>query len=200
MSQVPADTANDLDLLSDLVAKAKRAGADAADAILFESTSLEVSCRLGAREDLERSESKDLGLRIILGQKQAIVSSTDISATSLEESLQRGLAMAAAMADDPYCGLAETDRLCKKIPDLDLNDPVEPTPELLYEMAAEAEAAALAVEGVSNSESAGAGWGSNRIALVTSTGFAGGYATSSHSLFASVIAGEGTGMERDYDF
>jgi PmbA protein len=200
MSQKSADTANDLDLLSDLVAKAKRAGADAADAILFESTSLEVSYRLGAREDLERSESKDLGLRIILGQKQAIVSSTDISPASLEESLQRGLAMAASMADDPYCGLAETDRLCKKIPDLDLYDPTEPTPEFLYQMAAEAEAAALVVEGVSNSESAGAGWGTNRIALITSNGFAGGYATSSHSLFASVIAGEGTGMERDYDF
>ena len=200
MSQLPADTAKYLDLLSDLVAKTKQAGADAADAVLFESASLEVSYRLGAREDLERSESKDLGLRIFIGRKQAIVSSTDVSGTSLEELLQRGMAMAAAMPEDPYCGLADTDRLCTDIPDLDLNDPIEPTPEALYEMAAEAEAAALAVEGVSNSESAGAGWGSNRIALVTSNGFAGGYATSSHSLFASVIAGEGTAMERDYDF
>ncbi len=200
MSQDPANTANDLNLLSDLVAKATRAGAEAADAVLFESASLEVSYRLGAREDLERSESKDLGLRVFLGQKQAIVSSTDMSTDSLEELLQRGLAMARAMPDDPYCGLADTDRLCRDIPDLDLNDREEPTPEALYEMAAEAEAAALAVEGVSNSESAGAGWGRNRIALVTSNGFAGGYVTSSHSLFASVIAGEGTGMERDYDF
>ncbi len=200
MSQLPADTANDLDLLSELVAKAKRAGAEAADAVLFNSASLEVSYRLGAREDLERSESKDLGLRIFLGQKQAIVSSTDISPVSLEELLQRGLAMAAAMPDDPYCGLAETDRLCRDIPDLDLYDDQEPTPEVLYDMAAEAETAALAVEGVSNSESAGASWGSSRIALVTSNGFSGGYASSSHSLFASVIAGEGTKMERDYDF
>ncbi len=200
MSQNAVDTANDLNLLSDLVGKAKRAGAEAADAILFESASLEVSYRLGAREDLERSESKDLGLRIFLGQKQAIVSSTDISPASLEELLQRGLAMASAMPDDPYCGLADTDRLCKEIPDLDLDDGEEPTPEALYEMAAEAEAAALAVDGVSNSESAGASWGSSRIALFTSNGFSGGYATSSHSLFASVIAGEGTGMERDYDF
>ncbi|MBT3533599.1 MAG: TldD/PmbA family protein, partial [Rhodospirillaceae bacterium] len=79
MSQMPADMANDLDLLSDLVAKAKRGGADASDAVMFESMSLEVSYRLGAREDLERSESKDLGLRIFIGAKQAIVSSTDIS-------------------------------------------------------------------------------------------------------------------------
>ncbi|MDA1099798.1 MAG: TldD/PmbA family protein [Proteobacteria bacterium] len=200
MTQLPADMANDLDLLSDLVAKAKQAGAEAADAVLFESASLAVSYRLGAREDLERSESKDLGLRIFLGQRQAIVSSTDISPDSLKELIQRGLAMAAAMPDDPYCGLADSDRLCKDIPDLDLYDDEEPTPETLYEMAAEAEAAALAVAGVSNSESAGASWGSNRIALATSNGFSGGYATSSHSLFASVIAGEGTGMERDYDF
>jgi PmbA protein len=200
MSQQPAETANDLDLLSDLVAKAKKGGADAADAVLFESTSLEVSYRLGKREDLERSESKDLGLRLFIGQKQAIVSSTDISADSLDELLVRGLSMAAAMPEDPYCGLADADRLSKTQPDLDLNDSHEPAPDVLYEMAAEAEAAALAVDGVSNSESAGAGWGRNRIALVTSSGFAGGYATSSHSLFASVIAGEGTGMERDYDF
>ncbi len=200
MAHNSADTANDLNLLSDLVAKAERGGADAADAVLFESASLEVSYRLGAREDLERSESKDLGLRIFFGQKQAIVSSTDMSPDSLDELLQRGLAMAAAMPDDPYCGLADADRLCTDIPDLDLNDAAEPTPEALYDMAAEAEAAALAVEGVSNSESAGASWGRNRIALVTSNGFAGGYAASSHSLFASVIAGEGTGMERDYDF
>ncbi|MFP6747308.1 MAG: TldD/PmbA family protein [Alphaproteobacteria bacterium] len=200
MSQQPAGTANDLDLLSDLVAKAKRGGADAADAVMFEASSLEVSYRLGAREDLERSESKDLGLRIFMGKKQAIVSSTDISLASLEELLERGLSMAAAMPDDAYCGLADPDRLARDFPDLDLNDPSEPTPDRLYELAAEAEGAALAVEGVSNSESAGAGWGRNRIALVTSGGFAGGYVTSSHSLFASVIAGEGTAMERDYDF
>ncbi len=200
MSQQPAATANDLDLLSDLVAKARKGGADAADAVLFESTSLEVSYRLGKREDLERSESKDLGLRLFIGQKQAIVSSTDISADSLDELLVRGLSMAAAMPEDPYCGLADADRLSKTPPDLDLNDLHEPAPDALYEMASQAEAAALAVNGVSNSESAGAGWSRNRIALVTSSGFAGGYATSSHSLFASVIAGEGTGMERDYDF
>ena len=142
MSQNSADTANDLNLLSDLVDKAKRAGADAADAVLFESVSLEVSYRLGAREDLERSESKDLGLRIFFGKKQAIVSSTDMTPASLDELLERGLAMAAAMPEDPYCGLADTDRLCTDIPDLDLNDPGEPTPEALYEMAAEAPAGA----------------------------------------------------------
>ncbi len=200
MSQQLADRANDLDFLSSLVKKAEKGGADAADAVLFESMSLEVSYRLGKREDLERSESKDLGLRIFKGKKQAIVSSTDITASSLDELLERGLSMAAAMPDDPYCGLADTDHLSKNHPDLDLNEDHDPAPEALYDLAAKAEEAALAVDGVSNSENAGAGWNRNRIALVTSSGFTGSYATSSHSIFASVIAGEGTGMERDYDF
>ena len=200
MSQQLADRANDLDFLSSLVKKAEKGGADAADAVFFESMSLEVSYRLGKREDLERSESKDLGLRIFKGQKQAIVSSTDITASSLDELLERGLSMAAAMPDDPYCGLADTDHLSKNHPDLDLNEDHEPAPEALYDLAAKAEEAALAVDGVSNSENAGAGWNRNRIALVTSSGFTGTYATSSHSIFASVIAGEGTAMERDYDF
>ena len=200
MSQQLADRANDLDFLSSLVKKAEKYGADAADAVLIESMSLEVSYRLGKREDLERSESKDLGLRIFKGQKQAIVSSTDITASSLDELLERGLSMAAAMPDDPYCGLADTDHLSKNHPDLDLNEDHEPAPEALYDLAAKAEEAALAVDGVSNSENAGAGWNRNRIALVTSSGFTGSYATSSHSIFASVIAGEGTAMERDYDF
>ena len=200
MSQQLADRANDLDFLSSLVKKAEKDGADAADAVLFESMSLEVSYRLGKREDLERSESKDLGLRIFKGQKQAIVSSTDITESSLDELLKRGLSMAAAMPDDPYCGLADTDHLSKNHPDLDLNEDHDPAPEALYYLAAKAEEAALAVDGVSNSENAGAGWNRNRIALVTSSGFTGSYATSSHSIFASVIAGEGTAMERDYDF
>ena len=200
MSQQLADRANDLDFLSSLVKKAEKGGADAADAVLFESISLEVSYRLGKREDLERSESKDLGLRIFKGKKQAIVSSTDITASSLDELLERGLSMAAAMPDDPYCGLADTDHLSKNHPDLDLNEDHDPAPEALYDLAAKAEEAALAVDGVSNSENAGAGWNRNRIALVTSSGFTGSYATSSHSIFASVIAGEGTAMERDYDF
>ena len=104
MSQLLADRANDLDFLSSLVKKAEKGGADAADAVLFESMSLEVSYRLGKREDLERSESKDLGLRIFKGKKQAIVSSTDITASSLDELLERGLSMAAAMPPETTPG------------------------------------------------------------------------------------------------
>jgi len=200
MSESAAEAANDLDLLTGLLTAAQRAGADSADAVLFESQALEVSYRLGEPEDLERSESRDLGLRVFVGQRQAIVSSTDLAQATLDELVERAVAMARIAPEDPYCGLADPSRLCTAPADLDLADPAEPTPEQLYDMAARAEAAALAVDGVSNSEGAGAGWGRTSVALATSGGFAGGYAASSHSVHASVLAGEGTGMERDYDF
>lgn len=195
-----ADTGNDVDLLSDLVAKAIRAGAESADAVMARSTSLEVSYRNGEPEDLERSESQDLGLRVLIGKRQAVVSSTDLTPATLDELVSRGIDMARASPEDAYAGLADPSLLCTDIVDLDLFDASEPTPEQLYEYAAAAEAAALAVPGVTNSEGAGAGWGEGAIALATSSGFAGGYRSSSHSFHASVLAGEGTGMERDYDF
>lgn len=195
-----ADTGNDVDLLSDLVSRALKAGAETADAVMVRSTSLEVSFRMGEPEDLERSESQDLGLRVLIGKKQAVVSSTDLTAATLDELVGRAVDMARASPEDAYAGLADPALLCTEVMDLDLYDAAEPSPETLYEMAAAAEAAALAVPGVTNSEGAGAGWGEGAIALATSHGFAGGYRSSSHSLHASVLAGEGTGMERDYEF
>jgi len=200
MSDGAATQGNDLDLLAELLTTARKAGADSADAVLFESSSLEVSYRLGEPEDLERSESRDLGLRVFMGQRQAIVSSTDLGKAALDELVERAVAMARVAPEDPYCGLADPARLCAAPPELDLLDADEPTPERLYDQAGRAEAAALAVDGVTNSDGAGAGWGRSSVALATTGGFAGGYAASSHSVHASVVAGEGTGMERDYDF
>jgi PmbA protein len=200
MNGADEGSAKYLDLLSDLVAKAQKAGADTADAVLFQSTSLEVSWRLGKPEDLERSEGQDLGLRVFVGKRQAVVSSTDFDPRTLDEIVERGVAMARLAPEDPYSGLADPDLLCRDIVDLDLADTAEPTPEQLYEQTAAAEAAALAVDGVTNSEGAGAGYGRTSVALVTSSGFAGSYAATSHSIHASVLAGEGTAMERDYEF
>lgn len=194
------ESANDLDLLSQLIAKAKRAGADAADAVLFRSTSLGVSHRLGQPEDLDRSEGRDLGLRAFVGRRPAMVSSTDLSAATLDRLAERVVAMARAAPKDAYAGLAPEARLAREIPDLDLDDGEAPSAEALYDVAAVCEASALAVPGVTNSEEAGAGWSRSRIALATSEGFAGAYGGSSHSFHASVLAGEGTGMERDYEF
>lgn len=190
----------DIDLLQDLVARAKRAGADAADAVLFEGVSLSHARRLGKVEKLERSESRDLGLRVLIGRQQAIVSSSDRSPKMLAELVERTVAMARAVPADPYCGLAEPDDIARDWPELDMLDPEEPSAETLIERARAAEEAALAVEGVTNSEGSEAGWGRSRIALVGSNGFAGGYAGSYHAVSVSVIGGAGLQMERDYDF
>lgn len=189
-----------LDLLQDLIARARRAGADAADAVLFEGASLSHARRLGKTEKLERSEGRDLGLRVFIGRQQAVVSSTDISPKALDELVERAIAMARTVPEDPYCGIADAVEIAREWPQLDMLDPEEPSAELLIERARAAEEAALAVEGVTNSEGAEAGWGHSSIALAASNGFAGTYTGSSHGVSASVIAGSGGGMERDYDY
>ena len=189
-----------LEFLNDLFAKAKKAGADAADGHHVVSQSLSTSMRMGKREDLERSESLDMMLRVFIGQRQACVASSDTSAQAMEELVERAVSMAKVAPEDPYCGLAPEDRLAKKWPDLDLFDDYEYDTEALYGIAAETEEAALAVDGVTNSNGAGAGWSSAEVAIATSHGFAGTYKSSSYSLSASVLAGEGTEMESDYDY
>lgn len=187
-----------LTTLSDLIAAAKRAGADAADALLVSSASLSVRRRLGQIEQLERSEGFDLGLRVFLGRRQAIVSSTDPDPKGFAALAERAVAMARVVPEDPFAGLPEAVAVPPR--DLDLADTAEPSAEELLARAAAAEEAALAVAGVTNSEGADAGWGRYDIALVGSNGFAGAYARTSHSISATALAGAGTGMERDYDW
>lgn len=190
-----------LDVARSLVERAVKAGADAADALVVEGTSVGASWRLGKLEDVERSEGRDLGLRVLIGKRQAIVSSTDLSERSLAPLIERAVAMAKAAPEDRYCGLAPSIDLATSWQDLDLSDTsVGLDTDALAARAAQAEEAALAVKGVTNSEGASAGWGRSAIALVTSDGFAGTYEGTSHSLSCSVIAGEGTGMQRDYDY
>jgi PmbA protein len=187
------------EILGSLLNAAKRAGADAADALFVENVSASVSYRLGKLEDVERSESADLGLRVFLGAKVAFVSSTDFSPEALNGLPERAIAMAKLAPEDKYAGLAPTERLAKNIPALDLEDAEEPAPETLVSRARDAEGAAMAVKGVTNSEGGGASFSSAGIALATSAGFYGRYAGTSHSIGVAVLAGEGTGMERDYD-
>ncbi|HLI20709.1 MAG TPA: TldD/PmbA family protein [Stellaceae bacterium] len=189
-----------LSLLGDLIARAKKAGADAADAVLFESASLSHAQRLGKVEKLERSEGYDLGLRVFIGARQAIVSSNDRSSAALAELIERAIAMAKTVPEDPYCGLAAPEELAKDWPALDLDDPAEPAPQVLIDRAGAAEDAARAVNGVTNSEGAEASWSRSRVALVASNGFAGSYSGTHSSISAAVLAGTGTQMERDYDY
>jgi len=195
-----ADSTNILDRLTDLIAKARTAGADAADAILVDSTSLSMARRLGNPETVERSESTDVGLRVFVGQRQAIVSSSDMAQETLDDLVERAVAMARSVPEDPFCGLAEPGMLATEFPDLDQFDPDEPDPDTLVERAQRAEDTARAVAGVTNSEGAEAGWARNRVAVAASNGFAQVRAGTRHSLSVSVIAGEGTEMERDYDY
>ncbi len=189
------------DLLSALLARAKRAGADAADAVLVHSAALSHARRLGKLEKLERAESSDLGLRVFVGRRQSILSSTDMSMKALDELAERAVAVARLVPEDPFCGLAEPAQIFKAKPaSLDLEDKQEPAMDRLVKLAEAAEAAAMAIKGVTNSEGAEAGWSRTSIALAASNGFSGGYTATHHSLSAAVLAGSGTAMERDYDY
>jgi len=182
-----------------LVAAARRAGADAADAVAERGMSLSVEVRDGTVEASERSEGDNMGLRAFVGRRQAVVSTNDLTG-NLDELAERAVAMARVAPDDKFAGLAEPDRLAKQIPDLDLLDPELPSVTQLETMARAAEAAALAVKGVSKSGGASASAGIGGMVLVTSGGFKGAYLGSRHGVSMQAIAGEGTGMEQDYDF
>ncbi len=191
--------AANLDLVADLVAHARRAGADVADAVLVAGTSISVQRRMGRTEQLERSEGRDLGLRVFVGRRSAIVSSTAVDPAGFATLAERAVAMARIVPEDPYAGLAEQEAPPEAVP-LDMEDAAEPDAAALVARAATAEEAALAVPGINNSEGAEAGYGRNEVVLVTSAGFAGHYARTSHSVSATALAGQGTGMQRDYDY
>jgi PmbA protein len=182
-----------------LVAAARRAGADAADAVAMRGMSLSVEVRDGEVEESERSEGDSLGLRVLLGRRQAVVSTND-PGVDADELAARALAMARATPEDPYAGLADPALMATSPPDLDLIDPVLPAVADLERRAIAAETAAMAVAGVSKSGGASASAGIGGMVLVTSDGFSGAYIGSRHGISMQAIAGQGTGMERDYDF
>ena len=188
-----------LNLLQDLIAAAQQAGADSADAVAMDGASVSHAWRLGSTERLERSEDADIGLRVFVGRRQALVSTTDRKPQALRDLAERAVAMARVVPEDPHSGLADAELIATAFPELSIEDPVEPAPEELIGRARTAEEAALAVAGVTNSEGAEAAWSRSAIALAASNGFAGHYARSYHSISVSVLAGEGTGMEREYD-
>lgn len=184
-----------------LISQAKKAGADAADAIYVCDASTQVSMRLGNLEDVERSEGEEIGLRVFAGKRSATVSSSDMDPEILSALVGRAMDMAREAPEDQYAGLAPEELILKSDPHpIDGDDGMDPDPAMLREMALSAEDAARAVEGVTNSEGGGASAGRSIVALATSHGFSGAYSTSGYSCHASVIAGEGDGMERDYAY
>jgi len=190
----------DENLLHELVQGALKAGADAAEAVIGERQSLSVGVRLGELEEVEREEARDLGLRVFIGQRQATVSGSDISPEARGKLLDRAMNMARLAPEEPYAGLAPEDRLAHgPFLDLDLYDPAEPNPETLEAQALEAEDAARAVPGVTNSDGGSGSWSSAQYFMVTSGGFSGRHQASSFSVYASAIAGDESGMERGGD-
>lgn len=184
-----------------LLDAATRAGADAADALVVNGTSISIGVLRGALEQAERSEGLDIGLRVLVGRRQACVSASDGSPDTLREMAERAVAMARLAPEDPYAGLADANQL-STVRDgaaLDMHDPgSDPDPAMLEAMALEAEAAALAVKGISQVSDAGAGFSRRRVHLAATNGFSGGYARTDHGIHCVAITGEGTSMERDY--
>ncbi|MGE3690344.1 MAG: TldD/PmbA family protein [Novosphingobium sp.] len=182
-----------------LVERARRAGADLADAVYSAEMSESIQVRLGQLEDVQRSESEHISLRAFAGKGSASIGSSDFADEALDELAARAVAMARSAPEDPYAGLAPEELLSEgPWPDLDAIDQSEPGPQALRAMAEEAEDAARAIPGVTNSEGAGASHGRGIFALATSHGFAGAYESTSHGISASVVAGQGSGMQRDY--
>ena len=183
-----------------LLSAARRAGADAADALAVEGTSLSIDIRAGALEQAERSESIELGLRVLVGYRQACVSVSDIAQATIDAVAERAVAMAREAPEDPWVGLAEADQLARQwdVAALELSDDSpEPGAQALEQDARRAEAAAMAVTGITQVE-ASAGYGARRMHIAASNGFAGGYGRTSRSFSAVAFTGEGTGMERDW--
>lgn len=192
------DSATAQSLAEAAIARARAAGADAADAVLIGHRATTVSVRLGALEDVDRSEGAEIGLRVFVGQRSASVSASDFAGDALGDLAARAVAMARAAPEDRWAGLAPQERLLRGGgPALDLDDGGAADPASLKERALAAEAAARAVPGVTNSEGGSASASHGTVAIATSHGFAGAYSSSSHGTSASVIAGEGGSMQRD---
>lgn len=191
------------DLTAQLLSAASAAGATSADALAIDGTSINIDVRDGRLEQAERSEGTDIALRVFVGQQSAQVAASDTRAPSIEAMAQRAVEMAKVAPDDPHAGIAEADQLATDldVSRLDLADPAEePTPEALEETARLAEAAARAVPGITRIDSSSAGYSRRAVHLATSNGFSGGYTRTDIGRSCVAIAGEGTGMERDYDF
>ncbi len=190
------------DLTDALLSAARKAGADAADALAVQGTSLSIDVRAGALEQAERSEGIDIGLRVLIGQRQANVSASDTRPETITALAERAVTMAREAPEDPDIGLADAGQLAQDwdVGALELFDATaEPSPAELQRDAEEAEAAALAVDGVSQVQAASAAYGSREIHMAASNGFAGGYARTDRGLSCVAIAGTGADMERDYD-
>jgi|APTNR8051073442_1049403.scaffolds.fasta_scaffold04313_3 PmbA protein len=189
-----------LSALELVLTKARRAGAENVDALMIARRSLAVGCRLGLPETVEHAESRDIGVRVLIGHRQALASTSDLSDASLQHVVEQAVAMARAAPEDPYCGLADPEQLARETVDVEGVDASEPAPEAMADRARTAEDAARQVAGIVNSEGAECGWEAETVAVAATNGFARMFRRSRHSINVSVVAGDGQGLERDYEY
>lgn len=189
-----------LEIAQHAVELAAKAGASSADAVVIQSTDMNAGIRHGAPETIERAESRGVGLRVFIGQASAMLSSSDISREAMQKLAETAVAIAKAAPADPYAGLADASQLAKTLPHIETADPFEPSMEQLQQLARDCEQGGLDVAGISNSEGGDAGYSRQRVALVTSHGFAHAYESTQSAISCSLIAGEDDEMERDYDY
>ena len=188
-------------LASQLLDAARAAGADAADALVTDGHQISIDVRGGRLEEAQRAEGIDYGLRVLIGRRQAVVSSQDARPDAVRAAAERAVAMAREAPEDPSVGLADPDQLADHVPDLDLADDAgDPGPEALRDLALAAEAAALDVAGIAKTDGTGAGATRRRVRLAGTNGMDLGYETTSRSVSVVAITGEGTGMERDWAY
>ncbi|KAA5803712.1 TldD/PmbA family protein [Alkalicaulis satelles] len=193
------DPAALLDIARSLRDAALKAGADAAEAAVTESRALEAGVREGALEALERSESRDAGLRVFIGKRQAGVSFSDLSSAGQKLAVERAIAMARIAPEDPYCGLVEPEALARTLPEIALYEPAAMDEAGLEAAALTLEEAARAVKGVAMVSSAGASLGAGAVAVAASNGFESARRSSRYGLGVAAVAKNGEAMERDYD-
>lgn len=186
--------------LEALLGLAKTYGASGADCIAAHGRSLSIGVREGKLEDVDNSEGKDIGLRVFVGKRQACVSSSDLSNSSLAKLAERAVAMAKLAPEDPYCGLADADKLATQTIDLDVFDQTHMNATALFDRAKQLEQAALSGENIRQAEGANAHAVSSAMYFMTSDGFAQGWRSTQHGLSVSAIASTGDAMERDYDY
>ncbi|PZP86256.1 MAG: modulator protein [Azospirillum brasilense] len=197
---MPSNAQQLLDLGGQALERARAHGAEQADVLVIESADMNAGVRHGVPETIERAESTGIGLRVFVGQSFATLSTSDTSADALEKLASNAVAIARVASADPFAGLADAAQLATHIANIDGDDPFEPSMDMLQRLARDCEEAGRSVRGIANSEGADASVGRQRIALLTSHGFAQSYGSTHASLACSLIAGEGEAMERDYDY
>lgn len=189
-----------LDQLSHLIQKTKKHGADAADVLCVVGQGTSVQTRMGQVEKIERTETQDIGLRVFIGKRQAVVSTTSLNPDSFDSLIDQAIAMARVVPEDEFAGLVPSDSSQTPPVIADLFDPTVPAEELIIQKALGLEQAALDVSGITNSEGANVYWGQSEVFLVNSLGFSGTYKRSHFGQSLSVIAQKNGQMESDYDY